>query len=152
MCKQWCYDIKPAHQATGNPLTKWSDESSFTLPPTSGRVYAQITPKEAYNPEGLVPTVKHKGGSLMVWAAISWNPAGPMITFHGRTTARDKLGNQVHSSIQTLFPKNDAVFHDDNASIHKAGSVQSWIEEHDGKLQNLPGPSRSSVLNIIEQL
>jgi len=33
-----------------------SDESSFTLFPTSGRVYVRTSPKEAYNPECLVPT------------------------------------------------------------------------------------------------
>jgi hypothetical protein len=50
----------------------WSDELSFTLFPASGKVYVQRTLKEAYNPECLVPTVKHGGGPVMVWAAISW--------------------------------------------------------------------------------
>jgi hypothetical protein len=38
---------------------------------------------------------------------------GPIITLHGRITARkyvDKLGNQAHPMIQTLFPNNDVVF------------------------------------------
>jgi hypothetical protein len=30
---------------------------------------------------------------------------GPIITFHGQITARDRLGNQVHPMIQILFPK-----------------------------------------------
>jgi len=58
----------------------WSDESSFTLFPTSGRIYVWRTPKAAYNPECLVPTVKHGGESVMIWAAISWYSAGPKIT------------------------------------------------------------------------
>jgi len=37
----------------------WSDESSFTLFPPSGRVYVWATPKEAYNPECLVPAMQH---------------------------------------------------------------------------------------------
>jgi hypothetical protein len=49
----------------------WSYESSFTLFPTSGQVYVWRTPKAAYNPEYLVPTVKHGGGSVMIWAALS---------------------------------------------------------------------------------
>jgi hypothetical protein len=40
--------------------------------------------------------------------------------------------------IQKLFPKNDAVFQDDNAPIHTAGTAQSWFEEHEGELQHLP--------------
>jgi hypothetical protein len=65
--------IKPGHQANVNKRIIWSDELSFTLFPTSGRVYVWRTPKEAYNPECLVPTVKYEGSSLMVWATISWN-------------------------------------------------------------------------------
>jgi hypothetical protein len=40
-----------------------------------------------YNPECLVPTEKHEGGSVMTWAAVSWYYAGPVITHHGRITA-----------------------------------------------------------------
>jgi hypothetical protein len=64
--------IKPG-QTTGNASNIWLDESSFTLFPTSGRVYVWRTPKEAYNPEcipGSLPTVKHGEGSVMVWAPI----------------------------------------------------------------------------------
>jgi hypothetical protein len=43
-----------------------------TLFPTSGKVYVLRTPKETYNPECLVPTVKHGWGCVMVSAAISW--------------------------------------------------------------------------------
>jgi hypothetical protein len=46
--------IKSGHETTGNTHVIWSDESSFTLFPTSGRVYVRRTPKEAYNPECLV--------------------------------------------------------------------------------------------------
>jgi hypothetical protein len=35
----------------------------------------------------------------------------------------ERLGNQVHPMIQTLFPNNDAVLHDDRAPIHIAGTV-----------------------------
>jgi hypothetical protein len=76
------------------------------VPSTSGRVYFWRTPKEAYNPECLVPTVKHGGGfcdglatNIMVQYFV-----GPIITLRGRITAReyvDRLGNQVHRMFQT---------------------------------------------------
>jgi hypothetical protein len=50
----------------------WSDESFFTLLHASGTVYIWRTSKEAYNPECKVTTVKHVGGSVKVWAALSW--------------------------------------------------------------------------------
>jgi hypothetical protein len=49
----------------------WSDESPFMLFVTSGKVYVCRMPKEAYNRECLVPTVKHEGGSMMILTAIS---------------------------------------------------------------------------------
>jgi hypothetical protein len=134
----------------------WSDESSFTLFPTSGRVYFWRIPKEAVNPECLFPTLKHEEGSVMVWAAIMvQHSVGPLFTHHGQITARDyvdRLSNQVYPMIQTLFPNTYAVFQDDNAPIHAAGTVQSWVEENEGELQHLPWPSQSPHLYITEPL
>jgi hypothetical protein len=79
----------------------------------SGRVYVWRTPKEACIPECLVPTVKHGGKSVVIWAAVSCYSASPIITLHGRITASDYvdiLGNQVHPVVQVLFPNNDANF------------------------------------------
>jgi hypothetical protein len=53
--------------------------------------------------------------------------------------------------IQT-FPNTDAVFHDNNVPIHTAGTVQSWFEEHEGELQQLPWPEQSPDLNVTEPL
>jgi hypothetical protein len=80
---------------------------------------------------------------------------GHIITLHVRITPReyvDRWGNQVYSMIQASFPNNDAVFLGDNAPIHKAGTIQSWFEGHEGVLQHLPWPAQSSDLNIIESL
>jgi hypothetical protein len=125
----------------------WSDESSFTLFPTLG-----CTPKEAYNPECLIPVVKHGRRSVMVWAAISWYSAVPLITLHGRITASDCmhiLGNQMLPVVQ-MFPNNDAVFHDGSWPILTARSVQSRFSEYEDALQHLPWPAQSPDLNVIE--
>jgi hypothetical protein len=85
----------------------WSDESSYTLFPIKGKVYFWRTPKEAYNPECLVPKVGLDSNIVEQYSV------GPIITLHGRITARDyveRLGNQVHAMIQTSFPNNEAVF------------------------------------------
>jgi len=56
--------------------------SSFTLFPTSGVVYVWISPKEAYNPACLVPTVKHG-------ARFDDDSAGPVLALNGQITAGD---------------------------------------------------------------
>jgi hypothetical protein len=47
--------------------------------------------------------------------------------------------------IQTLFAKNDAVFHDDNAPIYTEGIVQLWFEENEDELQLLPWPAHHPI-------
>jgi hypothetical protein len=103
----------------------------------------------------LGPKSETRGDSVMVWTAISWYPVGPIVTLHGRITAREyveKLGNQVHPMIQTLFPKNDTVFQEDSVPIHTDGTVQSWFAEHECELQHLLWLAQSPNLNIVEPL
>ncbi|PNF27169.1 hypothetical protein B7P43_G07844 [Cryptotermes secundus] len=132
----------------------WLDESTFTLFLTSGRVYVWRTPSQAYNPDCLLPRVKHGGGSIMVWAAISWYSVGPIITLQGHVTANDYvtvLGNQVHPMVQTLFP-NDAIYQANNACVQIAHIVQDWFSENEDEVSCLPWPPQSPDINIIEPL
>jgi len=81
----------------------WSHKSFFML---QHQVYVWRMPKEAYNPECLVPTLKHGGGSMTIWAAVSWYSAGPLITLNSQITASDCVdivGNQVHLMVQMMF-------------------------------------------------
>jgi hypothetical protein len=105
---------------------------------------------------GSVPTVKHGrfydgfDSNVVVQHSVA-----PIITFHGPITVReygDRLVSQVQPMIQTLFPKNDAVFQDNDAPIHTAETVQSWFEEHEDELQHLPWPAQSQHLYNIEPI
>jgi hypothetical protein len=116
---------------------------------TSGRVYVWRTAR--------VLAVKHAGVHVTVWTAISRVQyfVDPILTLRGRNTAReyvDRLGNQVHPMIQTLFLSNDAVFQNDNSPIHTTGTDHSWFEEHEGELRDLPWPAKSPHLSITEPL
>ena len=49
-----------------------SDESPFSLFPKCGRVYVRRKPGENLHRQCLIkPTVKHGGGSIMVWDGVS---------------------------------------------------------------------------------
>lgn len=100
---RWCKDRKQWETDQWSQVV-FSDESSFTLFPTSGRVYVWRTSGEAYNPDCLLPTVKHGGGSVMVWGAISRHSLGPLVAVKGKIKASDYQGildNQV--IIQNYF-------------------------------------------------
>ncbi|GFU92802.1 transposable element Tcb1 transposase [Trichonephila clavipes] len=152
--RQWC---RTHRQWTPQQWQQviWSDESTFTLFQTTGRVYVWRTPKEAFAPECIVLTVKHGGGSLMVWGAISWRGLGPLVTLHDKVKAAhyvNILGDQVHPFVQTSFPGECPLYQDDNAPIHTAKIVQEWFAEDEGEVGHLDWPPKSPDLNIIEHL
>ena len=49
----------------------WSDESPFNLFPKCGEVYVRRQPGEEFQRQCLKPTVKHGGGSIMIWGCVS---------------------------------------------------------------------------------
>jgi hypothetical protein len=80
--------------------------------------------------------------------------AVPTITHHGRITAMeylDTLSNQVHPMFQTLFP-NDAVFQDDNAPIHTAGTVQSCLNSMKVNFNIFPGRHNHQISTSLTTL
>ena len=150
----WCLDNE-TWSSDQRKRVIFSDESSFTIFPTSGRVYVWRQSKEAFNLDCLLPTVKHGGGSVMVWAAISWRSLGPIVALHGRINSKDylnTLGDQVHPMCQTLFPEGDCIFQDDNALIHTAHIIKNWYKEHETELEHMEWPPQSSDLNNIKHL
>jgi hypothetical protein len=139
--------IKPG-QTTGNAFVIWSDKSSFTLlrlKNTQGSLQSGMTDS---NSETRGRFYDGLGSNIVVqYSGV------PIITLHDRITASehvDMLGNQVYPMIQTLFPKKDTVFQDDdNASIHTARTVQSWFEEHEGELSIFPGQHNHQVCTSL---
>jgi hypothetical protein len=54
--------------------------------------------------------------------------------------------------IQTSFPNNDAVFHDNNDPIHTAGTFSHGLKSMKVKLQHLPRRAQSPDLTITAPL
>ncbi len=67
---QWCRDHLNWTQLQWEQVI-WSDESSFTLFQTTGRVFVCQTPAEAFHVDCLVPTVKHGPQYLPVDKGLS---------------------------------------------------------------------------------
>ena len=56
----------------------WSDESKFELFSSNGKVMVWRTSKEAFNPQCIVPTVKHGGDSVMIWGCFTCRGVGKL--------------------------------------------------------------------------
>ncbi|GFW86287.1 transposable element Tcb1 transposase [Trichonephila clavipes] len=136
-------------------LVIWSDESSSTLSQTTRRVFVWRTPTEAFHVDCLVPTVKHGGGSMMVWAAISSRGLRSLIVLRGMITGdhyRSILADHLHPMLQTLFPGERPVFQDHNAPVHTSHCVDTCLHEHDDVVEHLTWCPQSPDFNIIESL
>jgi hypothetical protein len=89
--------------------------------------------------------VKHGGGSVKIWAALSWCCAGPIIALNGRITASDyvdSLGNQVCPVVQLLFPNNDVIFQDDISPITQPELFGLALRSMEMHFKHLPWPTQ----------
>ena len=89
-CLEWCKN----HQNWSMELRKnmiFSDEFVFTLFPTTGRIYVWRQPKEALEPKYLLPSGKHREGSVMICGAILRKSAGLLVSLHGVINSNDCL-------------------------------------------------------------
>ena len=61
----------------------WSDESKFELFGNKRRIFVRRHQNEHYIPQCIVPTVKHEGGSIMVWGCFAGHKIGDLIRVRG---------------------------------------------------------------------
>ena len=130
----------------------WSDESSFELWRTRGRVWVRRRPKERFLDECVVPTVKHGGGKVMVWATMAQSGVGSLTVVEGRLNAA------AYIAIVQNFVKKDGrkligrrfTFQQDGAPCHTAKVTTAALQE--ANICVLPWVAQSPDLNPIEHL
>jgi len=133
----------------------WSDESRFTLFQNDGKVHVWRLPKEKYDVNCLVPTVKHGGGGVMMWGCFSWYGMGPLVRIDGRVNSEryieEILGYHLIPFLEEFEEEyGEYFFQQDNAPIHTSRQTRAFIEENEVTL--LPWPGQSPDLNPIEHL
>ncbi|VDO70311.1 unnamed protein product [Haemonchus placei] len=134
----------------GNVL--FTDESKFNLFGSDGIRFARRPRNERYNPRYTRPTVKHGGGSVMVYGAISMNGMGPFLKISGVMTGksyRDMIINAVLPWAQENTPPG-WVLQQDNDPKHTSRAVKAAFQEQ--QVTVLEWPSQSPDLNPIEHI
>src|SRR4030095_9616517 len=100
------------------------------------------------------PTVKHGGGSIMVWGCMTWQGVGNLVRIDNGLDAqlyKDILHDDFLGSLEWYgLDKGDIIFQHDNDPKHTAKSTTEWLE--DNEIQMLGWPAQSSDLNPIEHL
>jgi hypothetical protein len=147
MRKWWCHDHK-TWTSDNWKCVVWSDEPSFLLFLTSGRIYVWRASKEAWFQQWNM-------GEVLWWFGQQYHHIllVQLLPF----IAELLLGSTWRGWVIRCIPCSRYFwtlkqFSKMTAPIHTAGTVQSCLEEHDGDLQHLPWPAQSPDLNVSEPL
>ena len=138
----------------------WSDESPFMLFPGS-RGYVRRRACDDMKKKHLAPTVKHGGGSVMVWGCFHGSGVGVLKRVEGTIDSeayRQILIHQAMPELKKLISQEPThvrwIFQQDNAKPHTAKIVKQYLDtkqrEWGGRLEIMEWPSQSPDLNPIE--
>lgn len=130
----------------------YSDESKFELFGSDGVRFVRRPVGKRFDVRYTIPTIKHGGGSVMVWGCFSASETGPLVRIRGHLDKfqyREIMENTMVPYAEAHMPP-DWIFQQDNDPKHTAKIVKKFFE--DEGLSVMEWPAQSADLNPIEHL
>uniref|UniRef100_A0A8C4SV48 Transposase n=1 Tax=Erpetoichthys calabaricus TaxID=27687 RepID=A0A8C4SV48_ERPCA len=90
-------------------------------------------PGTAHHQANTIPTVKHGGGSIMLWGCFSAAGTGRLVRIKGKMTAamyRDILDENLLQSALDLRLGRRFIFQQDNDPKHTAKISKKWLQDN----------------------
>ena len=132
----------------------WSDETKILRFNSDGRSWCWVRDIHEREPRSVRQTVKHGGGSIMIWGCMTGQGVGFMCKLEGRMDKEGYL-EILQDELSRTFEHYDLdpathIFQHDNDSKHTSKVVQNWLGEQEFDV--LDWPPQSPDLNPIEHL
>ena len=131
----------------------WSDETKIELFGINSTRRVWRKRNAEYNPKNTIPTVRHRGGNLMLWGCFSAKGTGRLHRIEGRMNGAmypEIWGDNLLPSVRALKMGGGWVFQHDNDPKHTAKATKEWLKKEHIKV--LEWPSQSPDLNPIGNL
>lgn len=134
----------------------WTDESKFEIFGSRRRTYVRRLVHEKMIPNCITPTVKHGGGSVMVWGAFSFDGVAPLYSVDGILEQKQYHKILVRHAVPTgtsLIGRGFTI-QQDNDPKHSSNYCRNYLlnKEKQGTLKIMNWPPQSPDLNLIELL
>jgi hypothetical protein len=126
----------------------FSDESKFNLFYSDGRVKVWREPGSCLQPGCFQPTVKHGGGSVMVWACFSYYGVGRLVFIDGTMDATKYVSILADNLRQSASNMGllDFIFQQDNDPKHTSRLAEAFFGETG--IKRLTWPSQSPDMRL----
>jgi hypothetical protein len=135
-------------------MVLWSDETKVNRFGSDGQVWVWKKKGEQLSDRTTTPTVKHGGGSIMVWGCMGWNGVGMLQEVEGMMDKHQYINllaaGLAESRGKLGLEGQDFYFQQDNDPKHTSKQASKWFDDHDIPL--LDWPAQSPDLNPIEHL
>lgn len=130
----------------------WSDESKFELKNPKKRQLVWCTQKDRLRPKFVQQTVKHGGGSIMVWGCFSFSGVGNLVKINGKMTGAHYVSilNENLNESARKMNLDRFIFQQDNDPKHTSRVATQYFTEN--QIEKLEWPAQSPDCNPIEHL
>ncbi len=124
----------------------WSDETKVELFGHNSKRYVWQKNNTAHHQRNTIPTVKHGGGSIVLWGCFSSAGTGALVKVEGIMNSskyQSILAQNLQASARKLKMKRNFIFQHNNNPEHTSKSTKEWL--HQKKIEVWNGPARAQT-------